>query len=124
MSKHDSFNVIWKLSERHFKLKYLIQNSDHIQYLNHHKSIVIVINNVIHILKIKNILKEKFLFKFVMVLNHPKNISFKDVGEKKQYYYIKKKLKKLDSTKKKKNQSDSIEKSVLFFKNKEYRYNF
>lgn len=124
MSKHDFFNVIWKLSEQHFKLKYLIQNSDHIQYLNHHKSIVIVINNVIHILKIKNILKEKFLFKFVVALNHPKNISFKDVGEKKQYYYIKKKLKKLDSTKKKKNQSNSIEKSVLFFKNKEYRYNF
>ena len=57
--------------------------------------LVIAINKTLKIIKLKNILKMKFFYKFVISASLPKNKKFQEIGWNKNYSYIKKQVKRL-----------------------------
>lgn len=96
------------------------QNSDFLFYLPKNRFFVVVINNTIEVIKLKNILKAKFFYKFVVQIEFPKELPYQNIGESKTYFNIKKRLKKIEKSKKNNGQNGKVEDNLSFFFDKHY----
>lgn len=125
--KRESLKAIWKLSDSNYKLSNANGQSLFMVYMPLSDMIMIGKDETLMVLKVKNIVKGRILYKFIYNIEQDKTMAGdRDLGlyPKKNHYTIKKKIKILDMSKKirKTDLSNNISELIQLVKNKEYLY--
>ena len=123
----ENLKLIWKLSDNNYKLDNTNSNSLYIEYLPFNDLIVIGKDETIMLIKPKNILKGRCLYKSIYNIDQDK-VSFDEstqvIYPLKNHYTIKRKIKKLDLDKKihNKDLSGFVTEIIELISKKEYLY--